>query len=102
MVQIVNYLLYQIGWLACIGGVALGDRKIGMLVAFGLIGAHLWLATDRRTQLTLMLITAFVGLIVDSTLISSGAVWFPFGSLISWMPPFFMTVLWMQFATTFQ
>ena len=49
-----------------------------------------------------MITAVSVGLVVDLILINVGALSFPIGGVAGWMPPFFMSVLWMQFASTFR
>ena len=102
MTRFVNFLLYQIGWFACVLGVAWDSQWLGMCIALCLIGMHFWLAADRPIQIKLAFIAAAIGLVVDSTQLWAGVFTFPRGVVLEWLPPPFMTVLWMQFATTFR
>lgn len=102
MTPFVNFLLYQIGWFCCVLGAAWHSPWLGMSIALGLVAAHFWLATDRTTQLKLVLAAAGVGFIIDSSQLWIGAFVFPSGILVDWLPPPWMTVLWIQFATTFR
>lgn len=99
---LVNFLLYQIGWFCCVLGAAWCLPSLGMCIALCLVGVHLWLATDRTMQLKLLVIAAGVGLAVDSVQLWGGVFVFPNGVVVEWLPPPWMSVLWMQFATTFQ
>ena len=102
MIRFVNFLLYQVGWFCCVLGAAWRFPWTGMSIALCLAGVHFWLATDRTMQLKLALAAAGVGLVVDSAQLWAGVFVFPHGSAVNWLPPPWMPVLWMQFATTFQ
>ena len=97
----VNFLLYQVGWFCCVLGAAWGFPWLGMFVALCLVGLHLWLAADRAMQLKLALVAAGIGLVVDSAQLWGGVFVFQHGIVVTWLPPPWMSVLWMQFATTF-
>jgi hypothetical protein len=101
MIRLGNFLLYQIGWFCCVLGAAWRSPWLGTAVALGLIGVHFCLATDRATQLRLVLAAAVVGLMLDTVQLWAGVFAFPSGTVVEWLPPPWMSVLWMQFATTF-
>lgn len=98
--NLLNYLLYQTGWLAAVVGAGRGHPWLGMLVALTLVGAHVALTKPRRSELTLVLVSGLVGLVVDSLLVAMGLLSFPSGSAVSWLCPPWIIVMWMQFATT--
>jgi len=100
MTRFANFAFYQIGWFACVLGVSWGFQWIGVASALCLVFIHLCLASDRNVQIKLALAAAAVGLIIDTAQLAMGVFSFPRGSVIEWLPPPFMTVLWLQFATT--
>ncbi len=100
--RFLNFLLYQVGWLACVLGVSWNLQWLGVSIALCLVGIHFWLAADRSVQIKLACTAAAWGLIVDSTQLWLGVFAFPRGSMVAWLPPPFMAVLWLQFATTFR
>lgn len=102
MSRFVNFLLYQTGWFASVLGAAWGFQGLGVCIALCLVGTHFWLATDRSLQIKLAIIAAALGLIVDRTQLWAGVFTFSQGRVLDWLPPPFMTVLWIQFATTFR
>lgn len=102
MTRSINFLLYQTGWFACVLGASRSPPGLGVCLALGLIGVHLWLARDVRSQLQLIFAAALFGLLLDSAQLWAGVFSFPGERMIQWLPPPFMTVLWMQFATTFR
>jgi hypothetical protein len=101
MAQFVNFLLYQMGWFCCVLGAAWGFPWLGMSLAAGLVAVHFWLAADRRVQLWLVIIAAAVGGILDTAQLWAGVFAFTSGVVVEWLPPPWMTLLWIQFATTF-
>ena len=102
MVRFVNFLLYQAGWCACVLGAAWHFPWVGMCIALSLIGTHVWLAADRAIQVRLALVAGGVGLVIDSIQLWAGVFTFHQTVVVEWLPPPWMTVLWMQFATTFR
>jgi hypothetical protein len=101
MVRLINYLLYQIGWFACVLGAAYARPWLGIALALPLVAAHFWLTTDRAGQIKMAVFATVIGLFVDGTLLGLGVFRFPSGVLVSGLPPLWMSVLWIQFATTF-
>lgn len=75
---------------------------LGVALALGLVAIHLWLAYDRTTQFKIVLFTAVLGLLIDSLQLWCGIFTFSEGIVVPWLPPPWMTVLWIQFATTFR
>jgi hypothetical protein len=95
-----NFLMYELGWLACVCGAAWGAGTPGAAVAFLLVLAHIALATARGPELRLVLIAAVVGCVVDGLCLQLDVLRFTDAGWLPGLPPFWMTVLWMQFATT--
>ncbi|MFM8477045.1 MAG: DUF2878 domain-containing protein [Planctomycetaceae bacterium] len=61
---------------------------------------HLGLSTERSIELRLAFSAMLLGCIVDTICIRAGVLHFAEPGLIPGFPPFWMTVLWVQFATT--
>ncbi|MDG1896023.1 MAG: DUF2878 domain-containing protein [Fuerstiella sp.] len=97
-----NLVLYQIGWFACVLGVAWNSQCIGVGVALCLFALHLVLATDAADQIKLAMTATIFGLVVDSVQIRAGVFAFPRGTVVDWLPPPGISILWLQFATTFR
>ena len=102
MSRLVNFVLYQSGWFACVLGVAWNLQWLGIGIALCLVVLHVWLASDRALQIKLGLTAAVFGLIIDSGQLWAGVFAFPRGSVVDWLPPPAIAVLWLQFATTFR
>lgn len=95
-----NFLMYELGWLACVFGAAWGAGTPGAAFAFLLVVLHIALATARGPELRLVLIAALVGCLVDGLCLQLDVLRFADDGWLPGLPPFWMTVLWMQFATT--
>ena len=99
--QVINFVLYQLGWLACVCGAAQQRPGWGLITALILLCIHLGLSYDRAKQLLLIVIAAVIGCFVEGILFGLGAYQFTSGQIVSWLPPPWIVVMWMQFATLF-
>lgn len=97
-----NYALYQMGWLAAVGGATLGLGAVGAAVAALLTAVHLWLARDRSGEAMLVAATLVLGVIVEAGQIFAGTYVALGGTTPSPWPPAWLLALWAQFATTFR
>jgi hypothetical protein len=95
-----NYALYQAGWLAAVVGAGQEHPWGGMAVALALMGVHTALARERAAEVRLMLMAGVIGLLVDSTHVRLGLLSFPTGMVVPGLCPPWIVVMWMQFATT--
>lgn len=100
--HLVNYAAYQTGWIAAVGGAALGWPGTGAAVAFGLAAAHVVLARERTREAALVAAATLTGLVVERTLIAAGTYrMFGAAPALVW-PPWWLLALWAQFATTWR
>ena len=102
MTSLLNFSLYQTGWFACVLGASWGYPWLGMSLALGLLFIHFGLASERAVEIKLSLFSALVGLSIDALQLRLGVFRFSEGVVVAWLPPPWMTVLWLQFATTFR
>ncbi|MEO8304862.1 MAG: DUF2878 domain-containing protein [Betaproteobacteria bacterium] len=98
--MLINFILFQVGWFACVLGGAHGDPWLGTGVALALVAFHLTRATLPVKEGALVVLCAGIGLAFDSTLVSAGWVRFPSGALVPGLAPPWIVALWMLFATT--
>ena len=99
--RVFNYILYQLGWCACVLGAAWGHPWIGSALGVVPIAVHVALAERRRDASALTLWTAAVGLAVDTAQIALGTLRFDGGAVAAWLPPPWLVLVWAQFAMTF-
>lgn len=100
MSRTLNFLLYQIGWFACVWGATSSHPSLAIAVAVGLVAVHMGLTTQPISQSKLLMASFAIGLTVDTTLLAIGVCQFPTDSFVVWLPPVWMSILWIQFATT--
>ncbi|MDH3287056.1 MAG: DUF2878 domain-containing protein [Betaproteobacteria bacterium] len=100
MTLFVNFVLFQIGWFACVLGAAHGLPWIGALAAAAIIGLHLARATQPKLELALVAAAAVLGALFETFLVQAGWVRFETGVLFEDMAPYWMVALWAIFATT--
>ncbi len=100
--RMVNYALYQTGWLACILGAAWDRPVTGALVAAALIAVHFAITDAPGTGLRLLLITLAIGIVAEWVQVKSGTYTFRSGVVVAWMSPPWLLLMWAQFATTFR
>lgn len=98
----VSFSLYQVGWFAIVVSAAYSQPWWGITIAMSLVGVHMLLTSDRTSQAKMLLVATGVGFVVDSTLLGLEVYRFSNESAIARLPPLWMSVLWIQFATTFR
>ncbi len=98
---VVNYLLYQAGWFACVLGAAWGRPWLGSALGILPILAHVAASRRRADAAALALWTAAIGVAVDATQLALGTLRFDVGTVAAWLPPLWLVLVWAQFAMTF-
>jgi hypothetical protein len=98
--KLINFLIYQTGWLVCVLGAARGWPWAGTVFALLALAWHLRQSDDARAEFTLVFIAALVGGLWDSALAATGLVRFTNGVLIEGTAAHWMVALWVLFATT--
>lgn len=98
--KVLNILLYQSGWFAIVIGVANEHVVPGVAIATALLAVHCLLTTDLKHEVMLVTACVLVGLTVDSTLISVGAIEFSTSASLKVLPPLWLSLMWAQFGST--
>ena len=99
LMLILNYLLFQAAWFACVLGGANGYPWFGSGVALLAILLHLSLVSNPGREATLVLLVGLLGALLDSLLVSLGWLDFPSGQLLPGTAPHWIIAMWMAFAT---
>jgi Protein of unknown function (DUF2878) len=97
---ILNFILFQLGWFACVLGGAYGYPLLGSLVALSIITYHCYRAADAIKEARLLLLALIVGLVFESIIASQGLAHYSNGQLFDFMAPVWMILMWPLFATT--
>ncbi len=70
--MIINFLLFQLGWFACVLGGAYDQALLGSLIALAIIAYHCYRAPDAVKEGRLLLLALIIGLIFESIITSQG------------------------------
>jgi len=100
MAMLINFVAFQLGWLACVLGAANGMPWVGVAFALVVVGWHLWRAQRPGPELTLILIAMGVGFVGDSILVALRWIEYPNGALVAGTAPVWIVAMWGLFATT--
>jgi hypothetical protein len=100
MNRFANFLMFYVGWIACVAGAGRGALWAGPATAAVLLLGHLALAPNRVREGVLVLIVGVFGFAVDTLQASVGLYAFSGTSTLAWLCPPWMTALWMLFAAT--
>ena len=101
---VVNFVLFQLGWLACVVGGAQGWALWGALFSLLIVLRHLQCAQDMRKETHLLLLAGAIGLVWESALVNAGLLIYPdpIAELAGIaLAPYWILTLWLIFATTF-
>jgi len=99
--RIINFALYQTGWFVLVLGAARGYPWEGAGAGLFLLTAHIFLSKERKPEILTVLCIGVLGTVVDSIQAITGVFVFEAGYWSYWVIPFWLTVMWMQFATLF-
>jgi hypothetical protein len=100
MDKLINFLLFQLGWFACVLGGAYGQPWAGTGIALTIVVLHLARLPQPKGEALLLLAAAGIGLVWDSLLVTLGWLDYPSGILVPHTAPMWIVAMWMLFATT--
>ena len=98
--KLVNFLLFQAGWLAV---VLLGSGQyhwLGPVVVAAVVAWHLATSPSRQAEAQLILIALGIGLVWENLLTLAGVVVYPHGQLVGDLAPVWIVAMWAMLATT--
>ena len=98
---IVNVVLVQAAWFACVLGAAQGRPWLGPAAVAVFLAGHVTLAPfggDRRREALLLAGAALIGILADGTLVAAGLLGFPPAARGAAPLPLWMVALWPNFA----
>ncbi|WP_263081833.1 DUF2878 domain-containing protein [Endozoicomonas sp. Mp262] len=90
---LLNFLLFQIGWFACV----LGGNAIALLTTLAVLAIHFGFVSHWKKEREVLATTLLLGGSIDSFLSHLGIITFPGDSLL--IPPW-LACLWVLFGTT--
>ena len=97
---LINIVAFKVGWLSAVFGGASENPLLGTFVVMVAIAVHIYFATERTRELSLVLLTGIIGLCSDSLLMSAGWLTYTSGTFVPGLAPYWIIAMWMLFATT--
>ena len=97
---ITNFVLFQLGWFACVLGAAQGYPWAGTLVAVAIVAWHIRSAARPAAEVSLLVQVVLIGAVWDSLLVMLGWIAYPSGTLLTGTAPHWILALWALFATS--
>lgn len=98
--SILNFVLFQLGWFACVLGGANGLPWLGLVVVAVLATLHLTLIKPGRREGLLLLAALAGGFIADFLVVVFGFMSFPEHARLGAPLALWMPMMWVNFATT--
>jgi hypothetical protein len=101
MSRLLNFVMFYLGWIACVIGAARGQLWLGPTIVAVWSVVHLSLSPAPLQEARLILAVAIFGFATETLQASAGLYTFPpTASAAPWLCPLWMAALWMIFATT--
>lgn len=97
---VINIILFQIGWFACVLTAASNKPLLGALVTLLIIVTHLFISKQYKQELKIIVIAMVIGLVWDSLIVSAGWITYQSGMMVDYMAPYWIVLMWALFATT--
>jgi len=97
---IINFVLFQLGWFACVLGGAWSLPWLGTLSVLAILAYHLSIANDVSNELSLIGVALLLGFVWDSIMVSSGILTYQSGMFHSGLAPHWIIAMWALFAST--
>ena len=97
---IVNFVVFQAGWFACVAGAAHGWPWAGTAATAAIVAWHTARAASPAQELKLMAVAVLIGALWDSALTSLGWLAFASGTLVDGAAPHWILAMWALLATT--
>ena len=98
--KIVNFVLFQVGWFACILGGASGHVAVSVLFSLALVAISVWQTPFKKNLLELFIKIGLYGLVGDTLLLQLGLLQFTSPVPFTFLSPIWMLSLWILFAST--
>ncbi len=95
--RLVNFVVFEGAWFACILGVSHGQPLWGTAAVAAGIAWHVAISARPATELALIGILCAIGLVAESLVVAQGNVAYPAGQPVAWLAPYWMVALWGEF-----
>jgi hypothetical protein len=96
---VVNFVLFQIGWFACVLGAAKQMPWLGFVTVIAIFFWHLSQAKQAKQELQLLLITLIIGGTFDQIMLNHQLVSYQAHGWTNTIVPVWILALWAEFVT---
>lgn len=100
MRKLINFVLFQLGWFACILGAAHGYVTMAVLFCLAVAAFHLWQSREPMQEGILLLKILALGIGADTLLLQTGSLVFESKGLLPGLSPIWMWSLWVILGCT--
>jgi hypothetical protein len=97
---VLNFILFQIAWFACVLGAAMAKPWLGVLITAVILAWHLYQSKNLSSELKLLVYTVMIGALLDQALVSFNLVNYLYHGWHQSIVPVWILALWLAFATT--
>ena len=98
--MLTNFVLFQLGWFACVLGGAHGMPWAGPVAVLAILIFHVTRANQPGDEIKLLILAVLVGTLWDSLLVSTGLLRYDSGMLLSYLAPYWIIAMWALFSMT--
>ena len=96
---IINFILFQISWFACVVGAAKQMPWLGVIVVSAIVIWHLSQAKQPKLEVYLLILTLIIGAIYDQTMLQNKLLTYQAHGWSNSLTPPWILALWAEFAT---
>ena len=96
---IINFVLFQIGWFACVLGAAKQMPWLGVMIVACIFAWHLSQAKQAKPEFILLIIALLMGGIYDQFMLSSKLITYQAHGWSNALVPIWILALWALFVT---
>ena len=93
-----NFVLFQLGWFACVWGAASGHPDLGPIVVLAILALHFGLLREKRGEAQTILAVGVLGSLVECGMLAARVYRPAVAPLWGWVCPLFLVALWFLFA----
>lgn len=98
--RVINFILFQLAWFACVLGAAKAMPWAGVGVTFIILCWHFYSAKQAKPEIALMLAALFTGAVFDQSMLALHLIEYQAHGWSSWLVPVWILALWLAFAST--
>ena len=97
---IINFILFQIAWFACVIGAGQGMPWLGVVITGLVLMWHLYQTKNVKSEVLLMLCALLIGASYDQSMLSLGYISYLNNGWSSAIVPVWILALWLAFTST--